>query len=92
MTSSLRPRNSSASAVLKASNTGRIAITEYFAPIALACASASSQLMPAVYCEGIITACTLSAPSASTATASVSAESMPPDSPSSAPGKPFLPR
>ena len=40
---------------------------------------------------GIITLRTLSAPRASTAMASTSAESMPPDRPSTAPGKPFLP-
>jgi len=51
---------------------------------------ASSRLMLAVYCDGIITARTRCGPSASTATASVSAESTPPDSPSNAPGKPFL--
>jgi len=45
----------------------------------------------AVYGEGIITVRTLSAPSASTATASVSAESTPPDRPMMTPGKPFLP-
>ena len=41
--------------------------------------------------EGIITACTLSAPSASPAIASVNAESMPPESPSTTPGKACLP-
>ena len=45
-----------------------------------------------MYGDGIITARTLSAPSASTAMASTSAESMPPDRPMMAPGKPFLPR
>ncbi|CFP61746.1 Uncharacterised protein [Bordetella pertussis] len=39
-----------------------------------------------------MTARTLSAPTASTATASTTAESMPPDRPMMAPGKPFLPR
>ena len=47
--------------------------------------------MSAVYCDGIMIARTLSAPSASTAIASVSAESTPPDMPISTPGKPFLP-
>ena len=40
---------------------------------------------------GIITARTRSLPSASTATASTSAESIPPDSPNKVDGKPFLP-
>ena len=52
---------------------------------------ASIQEMSAVYGEGIITVRTRSAPSASTAIASTSAESMPPDRPMIAPGKPFLP-
>jgi hypothetical protein len=52
---------------------------------------ASIQEMSAVYGDGIITARTLSLPSASTAMASTRAESMPPDRPSSTPGKPFLP-
>ena len=42
------------------------------------------------YTLGIMPAVTRSAPSASTASASVSAESMPPDKPSSTPGKPFF--
>ena len=40
--------------------------------------------------DGSRTPRTRSGPSASTATAAVSAESMPPDMPSSTPGKPFL--
>ena len=52
---------------------------------------ASIQEMSAVYGDGIITVRTLSAPMASTAIANTNAESMPPDKPSSAPGKPFLP-
>ena len=53
-------------------------------------ALASSWLIAAVQRYGIITACTAFGPIASTAMASVSAESMPPDRPSTTPGKPFL--
>ena len=52
---------------------------------------ASSTLASLVYLDGIITPHTLSAPSASTATAAVSAESMPPERPRITPGKPFRP-
>ncbi len=45
----------------------------------------------AVNGEGIITQRTRSRPSASTATARTSAESMPPERPMTTPGKPFLP-
>lgn len=86
-----RPANSGASVASKASYIGEIASSSYGAPSRATISRLSIRLMSAVYGEGIITACTLSAPSASTATASVNAESMPPDKPSSAPGKPFLP-
>ena len=53
-------------------------------------ARASSRLMAALYGEGSITARTRSGPRASTATASVNAESMPPDNPIKTPGKRFF--
>ena len=59
-------------------------------PGACATASASSRLSCEVKRDGIITQRTRLGPSASTATAAESAESMPPESPSTTPGKRFL--
>jgi hypothetical protein len=83
--------NTGSSSAEKTFIASTIGITSYCTPSRRAISRASSRLIWAVQGEGIITARTLSAPSASTATASVSAESMPPDKPMIAPGKPFLP-
>ncbi len=88
--SSASPSNGAASWRRKASKSGVIGISVYFTPWIFAISRASSMLICAVYCDGIITACTRSGPSASTHTASTSAESMPPDSPRITPGKRFL--
>ena len=50
----------------------------------------SSEAIGLEWTEGIATPVTRSGPSASAATAAVSAESMPPDRPITTPGKPFL--
>ena len=55
-----------------------------------ACSRESSRLISDVKRNGIMTAWSAAAPSASAAIASVSAESTPPDKPSTAPRKPFL--
>ena len=59
-------------------------------PRASAHSAASSRLSAEVKREGISTPITLRGPSASAAMAAVRAESMPPDSPSTAFRKPFL--
>ena len=85
------PLNSSLSAPRNDSNMGSIGMKLYFTPSAVAWKRASSRLIAAVYCDGIMTASTRDAPMASTARHSVSAESIPPDRPITAPAKPFLP-
>ena len=59
-------------------------------PSASAHASASSRLSGEENGDGIATARTASAPSASTARVAVNAESIPPDSPSTTSPNPFL--
>ena len=64
-----------------------IGITEYLTPSPRAIACASFSDIVEVKREGIMTACTRAAPSASQASASTSAESTPPDSPITTPSK-----
>ncbi|MDT4886449.1 hypothetical protein FQZ97_1227980 [compost metagenome] len=73
-------------------NGASIEIASSFTPIAAHCSAARSLDKPAVYRDGSRTAVTFSAPSASTASASTSAESMPPERPSQTFEKPFLPQ
>ncbi len=78
------------SARWKESTTGWIGITVCVTPVRLASSAASSTDPADEWIDGIATVCTCSAPRASTAIAATSAESMPPDRPSTTEVNPFL--
>ena len=88
--SSSSPSKMPPSCDLSCSNTGSIGTTSYRMPSALARPSASSRLPCDEYCDGMATPRTFSGPSASTATAAVTAESIPPLNPMTADAKPHL--
>ena len=84
VTSGLRPAKSGASAVRYAWKIGSMATAWNRTPSRFASVSASSLLIDAVYRDGIAMVVTFCAPSARAASTAVSAESIPPESPSTA--------
>ena len=90
VTSRARPRKASASAVSAAVTVDPISSVSSRIPRRRADSAASSRLSWLVNLDGSRTPRTRSAPRASTATAAVNAESIPPDIPSTTPGKRFF--
>ena len=89
-TSSASPLNGLASPRLKAATIGVIGSAMNSIPRFLASRRASARVPADEYGEGMVTPVTFSWPSASTAMAATSAESMPPESPMTTCLKPFL--
>ena len=88
--SAARPAKTSERHAFRATTAGSMGMIRCAIPNAWACVRASSTLMAAVYREGMRTASTSAGPRASTAMHRASAESMPPESPSTAPRNPFF--
>jgi len=89
-TSSLSPLNGAASVRLKVLKTGVIGSVWKSMPRFVARRLASPRVPDDEYGDGMVTPLTFSRPSASTAMAATSEESMPPDSPITTCLKPFL--
>ena len=90
VTSRSLPAKAGASAFSKASIIGEIGTVNVSIPRLAASASESVMLPSLDHGDGIITPCTWSLPSASTASAATSAESMPPERPRTTSVKPFF--
>ena len=80
----------SESAETNASTIGLIATSRYFAPMRRARSSASERECSEEYALGSAIPCTLAPPIASAAIAATTAESIPPDTPSTTERNPFL--
>ncbi len=84
------PANAGSSAASNPPTTSSIGISRKSTPRDSATRRASPRVASDENCDGIDTQWTRSGPSASAASAAVSAESMPPDSPTTTSRKPFL--
>jgi hypothetical protein len=88
--SGCRPANASLRAESNASTTAPIGISRNEQPRLSASRRASVRVASDEYRDGIETQCTRSGPSASAASAAVTAESIPPETPTRTSLKPFL--